>query len=133
MNVAGNTATICVATFRADWDAGVPMVDLCQRWTITKDQLIRLKTVWNLPLRHDRARKREPVTRVSRAELRASEASCDLAPAIAAAAAKERQAWTLEIEHSRRGSHSGGAVDRMPKVLSLRTLADSAASLERDE
>lgn len=117
--MAGNTATICVATFRAEWDAGVPMVALCQRWTITKDQLIRLKAVWELPLRHDRARKREPKLRISRAELRASEASCDLAPAIAAAAAKEREGWTLEVEHSRRGSHSGGPGDRTPRILPL--------------
>jgi hypothetical protein len=118
----GNTATICVTTFRAQWDAGMPMVQLCQAWTITKDQLIRLKTVWDLPLRHDRGRKREPKVRLSRAEIRASEESCDLAPAIAAAAARERERWTLEQEHARRGSHSGGASDRQPRILPLANL-----------
>ena len=131
--MAGNTATICVTTFRAEWDAGVPMVELCERWTITKDQLIRLKTVWELPLRHDRARKREPKLRISRAELRASEASCDLAPAIAAAAAKEREGWTLEVEHSRRGSRSGAPEKRMPKILTMRSIQAAMRHLCDDE
>lgn len=120
--MAGNTATICVQTFRAQWEAGVPMAALCQRWTITKDQLVRLKDVWDLPLRYDRARKREPRFTVSAAELRASEESLDLAPMVAAAAEIERRTWSLEVEHARRGTQSGGTLARLPKIVSLATL-----------
>jgi hypothetical protein len=130
--MAGSTATICVATFRAQWDAGVPMVELCDAWTITKDQVIRLKTLWGLPLRHDRGRKREPQRGVSLAELRASEASCDLAPAVAAAAARERARWTLEQEHARRGTHSGGSAERTPRILPLASLDAAMRDLSED-
>jgi len=50
----GNTATINVATFRADWAAGLPIAVLCTNYTISRDQVIRLRDVWDLPLRHDR-------------------------------------------------------------------------------
>lgn len=120
--MAGNTATICVQTFRAEWEAGVPMARLCQRWTITKDQLVRLKSVWDLPLRYDRARKREPLCIVPPEELRASERSLDLAPLVAAAAEIERRSWSLEVEHARRGTQSGGTLARLPRIVSLATL-----------
>ena len=56
----GNTATISVAAFRADWMTHMPMRALCQRWTITRDQVIRLKHVWHLPPRHDRKLRAKP-------------------------------------------------------------------------
>lgn len=64
----GQTATISLTAFRADWLTHMPMRLLCQRWTITRDQVIRLKHVWSLPPRHDRrlrqkpARQRDPTT-----------------------------------------------------------------------
>jgi|DEB19_MinimDraft_3_1074340.scaffolds.fasta_scaffold13510_5 hypothetical protein len=58
--MAGNTATISVETFRADWCADVSIASLCVRYTITKDQVIRLRDVWELPLRHDRRRRAKP-------------------------------------------------------------------------
>jgi len=58
--VAGSTATISVAAFRADWLSNAPIADLCQRYTITKDQVIRLRTVWSLPLRNDRRTRAKP-------------------------------------------------------------------------
>jgi hypothetical protein len=66
--MAGNTATISVAAFRADWMTHMPMRALCERWTITRDQVIRLAEVWALPRRHDRklrakpTRQRDPTT-----------------------------------------------------------------------
>lgn len=55
----GNTATISIQQFRADWDLGIPIADLCSNYTISRDQVIRLRDVWSLPLRHDR-RARKP-------------------------------------------------------------------------
>lgn len=131
--MAGNTATICVQAFRAEWEAGVPMAALCQRWTITKDQLVRLKQVWDLPLRYDRARKRGPRGTVPEEELRASESSLDLAPLVAAAAEIERRAWTLDVEHSRRGSQSGGTLPRLPKIVSMAAINAAMRQTGGDE
>jgi hypothetical protein len=129
--VAGNTATIDVQAFRLQWDAGVPMAVMCSHWTITKDQLIRLKAVWELPLRHDRARKRSPVEDPAISEERASGLSLSLAPGVEARAALIRSRWTLEVEHSRRGTSSGGPSQHLPKIVSLAairaTLAQSDA------
>lgn len=129
--MAGNTATIDVQAFRLQWDAGVPMAVMCSHWTITKDQLIRLKAVWELPLRHDRARKRSPVEDPAICEERASGQSLSLAPGVAARAALIRSRWTLEVEHSRRGTSSGGPSQHLPKIVSLAairaTLAQSDA------
>lgn len=52
--MAGVTATIDVVAFRADWASHMPIAALCDRYGITKDQVIRLRTVWKLPLRSDR-------------------------------------------------------------------------------
>lgn len=52
--MAGITATISVTAFRADWASHMPIAALCERWTISKDQVLRLRTIWNLPLRNDR-------------------------------------------------------------------------------
>lgn len=56
----GNTATISVATFKADWLRHIPMRDLCQRYSVSRDQVIRLKHVWRLPPRHDRRLRAKP-------------------------------------------------------------------------
>jgi hypothetical protein len=64
----GNTATISLTAFQADWATHMPMRALCERWTISRDQVIRLAVVWELPRRHDRklrakpARQRDPTT-----------------------------------------------------------------------
>ena len=56
----GNTATISLTAFRADWLTHLPMRDLCQRYTVSRDQVIRLKHVWQLPPRHDRRMRSKP-------------------------------------------------------------------------
>lgn len=58
--MAGNTATISLETFRADWLTHMPMRALCQRHTITRDQVVRLAVVWELPRRHDRRLRSKP-------------------------------------------------------------------------
>lgn len=52
--MAGVTATIDFATLRVQWDSHSAMAAICTHWSITKDQLIRLKSVVPLPPRHDR-------------------------------------------------------------------------------
>jgi hypothetical protein len=58
--MAGVTATISVTAFRADWSTHMPISALCERWTITKDQVLRLRDVWHLPLRNDRRLRFKP-------------------------------------------------------------------------
>ena len=56
----GNTATISVTAFRADWESGLPIAVLCSSYSISRDQVVRLRDLWDLPLRHDRRnRKRQ--------------------------------------------------------------------------
>jgi hypothetical protein len=72
--MAGITATISLQSFSCDWLAHLPMRDLCQRYTITRDQVVRLAVVWELPRRHDRRlrarveRQRDPTPAEIRAE-----------------------------------------------------------------
>ena len=58
--MAGITATINIQAFAADWETHMPIADLCTRFTITKDQVLRLRDVWNLPLRNDRRLRFKP-------------------------------------------------------------------------
>jgi hypothetical protein len=61
---AGNTATISIDAFRADWLDHTPIVHLCSMYSITKDQVIRLRDVWALPPRHDRKLRAKPKRQV---------------------------------------------------------------------
>lgn len=58
--MAGVTATINVTAFRVDWLTHMPMRALCERYTISRDQVVRLKHVWELPPRHDRRLRYKP-------------------------------------------------------------------------
>ena len=64
--MAGVTATISIQAFAADWATHMPIADLCTRFTITKDQVLRLRDVWNLPLRNDRRLRFKPAKGESR-------------------------------------------------------------------
>jgi hypothetical protein len=89
--MAGNTATISVQAFRADWLTHMPMRALCERWTISRDQVIRLKHVWHLPPRHDRRLRAKPARQP------------DPTPREIAQACREIQAaWTEETREDRR-------------------------------
>jgi hypothetical protein len=97
--MAGNTSRIDIATLRADWAAYVPMGAICQRWTITIHQLVRLRVAWELPPRNDRKRRYKP-SRDERLldpdadELAASEASLDLAPMVAERVTVVHATWS---------------------------------------
>jgi hypothetical protein len=39
----------------------MPMRALCERWTISRDQVIRLADVWQVPRRYDRKLRAKPV------------------------------------------------------------------------
>lgn len=104
----GNTATIDVAVLREQWSSQMPMVAICTHWTVTKDQLIRLRDVFALPKRHDRKLRHKPprAPRPDAAELAASEASLNLAPQIAERVTVTQAAWTFEVRMSRRMAES---------------------------
>lgn len=88
----GSTATISVAAFRADWMKHVPMRDLCDRYSVSRDQVIRLKFVWSLPPRHDR-------------RLRAKTRYVDPTPEEIAEACKRIQStWSDEVRMQRSGA-----------------------------
>lgn len=97
--MAGNTSRIDAAILRVQWASYLPMAAICSHWTISKDQLIRLRNVWQLPLRLDRKRRYKP-SRAERmldpdeAELRASESSLSLAPMVAARVTCVQASWT---------------------------------------
>lgn len=82
----GNTATISITAFRADWMAHVTMRDLCDRHSVSRDQVVRLRDYWNLPKRHDRKLRKKPerLPPPTPEEIAASESSLRLAPMIAA-------------------------------------------------
>lgn len=89
--MAGNTATINVAAFRADWMSHAPMRALCERWEITRDQVIRLKHVWSLPPRHDRKLRAKPTRHA------------DPSPSAIKRACLEIQSqWTDDVREQRR-------------------------------
>lgn len=114
--MAGVTATISVAAFRADWATHMPIAALCERWTISKDQVLRLRDVWQLPLRNDRRLRYKP----KRSEYR------DPTPREIKAACRRIQAsWTEETRELR-------AVMKTPHV-SLRRIELSGEALDAYE
>lgn len=91
--MAGNTTRIDFSTLRMQWDSHSAMAAICTHWTITKDQLIRLKAVVPLPARHDRRFRFKP----KRSETR------DPTPReIAEACRAIRATWDAKTEIERR-------------------------------
>lgn len=91
--MAGNTATIDLNLLKVQWDSHSAMVAICTHWTITKDQLIRLKSVVPLAPRHDRRFRFKP----KRSECR------DPTPQeILDATARIRASWDDATEEDRR-------------------------------
>jgi len=99
----GDTAAICVAAFRTDWLAHVPMRDLCDRYSVSRDQVVRLRDYWSLPKRHDRSLRRVPdrMPEPDAAEIAASEASLSLAPAIAVRVTCVQISWSDAVRAER--------------------------------
>lgn len=103
--MAGDTSRIDIATLKLQWSSHSSYAAICTAWTITKDQLVRLRDVLPLPLRNDRKLRYRPprsVDNPSPEELRASEESLSLAPMIAARATCVTVHWTEEVRASRR-------------------------------
>jgi len=58
--MAGNTAVIDFKTLRVQWDSHSSMAAICTHFSISRDQLIRLRDVLPLPKRHDRSLRFKP-------------------------------------------------------------------------
>lgn len=107
--MAGNTAAIDARTLRLQWDSYLPMGSICQHWTITVHQLVRLRVAWHLPPRNDRRRRYKP-SRSERLldpdadELAASESSLDLAPMVAERVTTVQATWSAAEWADRRAA-----------------------------
>lgn len=89
----GNTSTINIVAFKAQWDSHVPIRHLCENFTVSRDQVTRLKFVWNLAPRHDRRLRFKP----RRSEMR------DPTPREIAQSCREiRATWDAATEEERR-------------------------------
>lgn len=97
--MAGNTATISREQFSLAWASHVPIRQLCADFTITRDQVTRLKFVWQLKPRHDRSLRWKPTVddrepEPDSDEIAASEASLDLAPWVADQTTNVQANWS---------------------------------------
>jgi hypothetical protein len=102
--VAGDTALVCIATLRIQWDSHSSYAAICTHWTITKDQLVRLRNVLPLPKRLDRRMRYRPIGTAWEPppeEITASEDSLNLAPLVAARATCVTVNWTDDVRASR--------------------------------
>lgn len=107
----GNTATIDVAVLRIQWDSQIPMAAICTHWTISKDQLVRLRDVLPLPKRMDRSLRYKPPRDPgpNDAEELASKSSLSLAPQIAERVTSVQAMWSEDVRLSRTVTKSPGA------------------------
>jgi len=116
--MAGVTATISVTAFRADWSTHMPISALCERWTITKDQVLRLRDVWHLPLRNDRrlrfkpkrSEMRDPTPREIKQACKEIQAKWD------ARTREERAVIKTQAVHLRRIELTGDALDAYQQI-----------------
>ena len=116
--MAGVTATISVTAFRADWATHMPISALCERWTITKDQVLRLRDVWHLPLRNDRrlrfkpkrSEMRDPTPREIKQACKEIQAKWD------ARTREERAVIKTQTVHLRRIELTGDALDAYQQI-----------------
>lgn len=95
----GDTSRIDIATLKIQWASHSSYASLCTFWTVTRDQLVRLRDVVPLPPRHDRRLRYKPPRpeKPTPEEIAASEASLNLAPMVAARATVESSLWTEEV------------------------------------
>jgi len=101
--MAGDTSRVDISTLRVQWASHSSYAAICEFWTITKDQLVRLRNVLPLPLRHDRRLRCRPerAEKPSDTEVAASESSLSLAPMVAARATCVTIHWTDEVRSHR--------------------------------
>jgi hypothetical protein len=109
--VAGYTATIDVALLREQWASHIPIAQICSNFTVTRDQMTRLKFVFDLPPRHDRRLRYKPprTPKPGDAEELASQSSLSLAPQIAERVTLVQSLWTSEMRFARQVNKSGAA------------------------
>lgn len=95
----GDTSRIDISTLKIQWASHSSYASLCTFWTVTRDQLVRLRDVVPLPPRHDRRLRYKPPRpeKPTPEEIAASEASLNLAPMVAARATVESSLWTEEV------------------------------------
>lgn len=77
--------------FRADWLEGLMISEICQRHTLSRDQVVRLRASLELPTRMDRGRRKS--ARENRTPTRQE---------ISFRAAEIRESWSEETERKRR-------------------------------
>jgi len=101
--MAGDTSRIDLATLRVQWASHSSYAALCSFWTVTREQIIRLKHVLPLPPRHDRRLRFRPPRneKPTPEEIAASESSLSLAPMVAARATCVTFQWTDEVRLQR--------------------------------
>ena len=104
--MAGDTSRIDIATLKLQWASHSSYAAICSFWSVSRDQITRLRDVLPLPLRHDRKLRYRPPRseKPSAAEIAASEASLNLAPMVAARATCVSVHWTEEVRALRRVS-----------------------------
>ena len=107
----GNTTTICLVAFRTDWMENIPLAAICERWSVSKDQVTRLRVRWELPPRTNRQDRHKPEQIVDPTEQE-----------IELRAAAIRATWTEDTEAKRR---TGKQKPAGPRIIPL-----SAEALE---
>ena len=125
--MAGDTSRVDIETLRVQWNSHSSYAAICEFWTITKDQLVRLRNVLPLPLRHDRRLRCRPerAEKPTAAEVAASESSLSLAPMVAARATCVTIHWTEEIRAQRQVTKPKGfEVRPVPMPEELRNTFD---------
>lgn len=130
--MAGDTSRVCIETLKVQWGSHSSYAAICSFWTITKDQLVRLRNVVPLPLRNDRRLRFRPngYERPTPEEIAASEASLDLAPMVAARATNESALWTDEIRLQRQVTKP--TMFRMEPVQTPEELREAVDDLNRE-
>lgn len=133
--MAGNTATIIIEQFRRAWDEHVPIRLLCTMFTVSRDQVTRLKFIWGLSPRHDRRLRRKPsrderFPEPTAEELASSEASLNLSPLVAQRVTCVQVNWTDEVRAERQVVKP--TAFRLSPVDTPAELSDAIDEVERE-
>jgi len=106
--MAGDTALVCIKTLTMQWDSHSSYAAICTHWTITKDQLIRLRDVIPLTLRIDRRLRfrNDPHEQPTPEEDEASMSGLALAPRVAERATVVSSQWSHDVRRQRQVTKS---------------------------
>jgi hypothetical protein len=130
--MAGDTSRIDFSTLKVQWASHSSYAALCSFWTVTREQIIRLKHVLPLPPRHDRRLRFRPPRneKPTPEEISASESSLSLAPMVAARATCVTSQWTDEVRLQRQVTKP--TAFRMTPVETPEELRDVFSDLNRE-